>query len=100
MSLSTSVKTTCNRDCPDACGMIAEVEDGRVVALRGDPEHPITRGFLCYRTSRFLKRQYHQDRLLKPLLRRGDRQVEIPLDEALDIAADKLATIKRESGPA
>lgn len=93
------VKTACNRDCPDACGMIAEVENDRVVALRGDPDHPITRGFLCFRTSRFLQRQYHPSRIVKPLLKRGDRQVEIPLKEALDLAADRLATIKKESGP-
>src|SRR5215510_14466516 len=92
------LKTACNRDCPDACGMIAEVENDRVVALRGDPDHPITRGFLCFRTSRFLQRQYHPSRIVKPLLRKGDRQVEIPLKEALDLAADRLAQIEKESG--
>jgi anaerobic selenocysteine-containing dehydrogenase len=97
---TTLVRTTCNRDCPDACGILAQVEDGRVVALRGDPEHPVTRGFLCYRTSRFLKRQYHPARILKPQLRRGEEFVEIPLDEALDLAAERLLAIKRESGPA
>jgi anaerobic selenocysteine-containing dehydrogenase len=98
--VSVEVRTTCNRDCPDACGIVAEVEGDRVVALRGDPEHPVTRGFLCYRTSRFLARQYHPSRITKPLYRVGDRQVEIPLDEALDIAADRLLAIRKESGPA
>jgi anaerobic selenocysteine-containing dehydrogenase len=46
-------KTACNRDCPDACGLVAEVEEGRVTALRGDRDHPVTRGFLCLRTSRY-----------------------------------------------
>ena len=45
-----NLKTTSNRDCPDACSMIATVEDGRVTRLRGDPDHPITQGFLCHRT--------------------------------------------------
>jgi len=44
------LKTTCNRDCPDACSMIATVEGGRVTRLQGDPDHPITKGFLCHRT--------------------------------------------------
>lgn len=100
MSDARSVHTTCNRDCPDACGLIADVENGRVVALRGDPDHPVTQGFLCYRTSRFPKRQYDPARITKPLLRRGDRQIEIPLDEALDIAAEKLVEIKKANGPA
>lgn len=93
-------RTTCNRDCPDACGILAEVREGRVVSLKGDPEHAITRGFLCLRTHRFLERQYDPARITRPLLRQGDRQVEIPLDEALDLAAEKLLQIRRESGPA
>ena len=51
-------KTLCNRDCPDACGIAATVEDGRVVALTGDKDHPVTEGFLCYRTNQFLGRQF------------------------------------------
>ena len=94
------VRTTCNRDCPDACGMLAEVEGDRVVRLSGDPEHPVTQGFLCFRTGRFLGRQYDPQRILRPLLRRHGRQVEIPLPEALDLAAEQLLRIRRESGPA
>jgi len=93
-------RTTCNRDCPDACALLVDVEDGRVQALHGDPDHPITRGFLCPRTNRFLHRQYHPTRLREPLLRRGDRQVPIPLSDALDLAAEHLLRIRRESGPA
>src|SRR5574337_1226476 len=66
-------RTTCNRDCPDACGMVAHVKDGRVVRIGGDPEHPVTRGFLCARTSRFLERQYSRDRITRPLLRRSGK---------------------------
>src|SRR5262245_22764535 len=51
-------RTTCNRDCPDACAILATVEDGRITSLKGDPAHPITQGFLCYRTSHFLETQY------------------------------------------
>ncbi|MBD3869585.1 MAG: molybdopterin-dependent oxidoreductase [Acidobacteria bacterium] len=93
------IKTACNRDCPDACGMIARVEDGRVVELRGDPEHPVTRGFLCYRTNRFLKRQYHPDRLTTPLVREGDSFRKASWDEVLDRIATTMKTIRDESGP-
>ena len=98
--MRTQHKTTCNRDCPDACGMVATVEDGRVVQLQGDKDHPITRGFLCFRTGHFLERQYDPSRLTTPLLRRGDTFVPIGWDEALDLAADKLTTFKKESGAA
>jgi anaerobic selenocysteine-containing dehydrogenase len=93
-------RTVCGRDCPDACAIIASVAGGAVTALRGDPEHPVTRGFLCYRTSRFLDRQYSPERLRQPLLRRNGRLVEVSMDEALDFAAERLLRIRRESGPA
>ena len=37
----------CPHDCPDTCAMIYEVEDGRLVEVRGNKEHPMTRGGLC-----------------------------------------------------
>jgi anaerobic selenocysteine-containing dehydrogenase len=92
-------KTTCNRDCPDACSIVATVEDGRVVRLAGDPDHPVTRGFLCWRTNHFLPVQYSPERLTTPLLRVGDVHVPISWDEALDVAAKNLGRIRRESGP-
>jgi len=92
------VKTTCNRDCPDACGVVATVEDGRVVKIQGDPDHPVTQGFLCYRTSRFLERQYDPDRVLTPLIRRNGDFRKAGWDEALDLIAERMLRIKSESG--
>ncbi len=94
------IKTTCNRDCPDACGMLVTVEDGRVTKIQGDPEHPVTRGFLCYRTSRFLERQYDPRRLTSPMLRRNGTHEPIPWEQALDLVAEKLLQVRKESGAA
>jgi anaerobic selenocysteine-containing dehydrogenase len=94
------VRTTCNRDCPDACGIVATVESGRITKIQGDPDHPVTQGFLCYRTSRFLERQYDPDRLMTPLMRRGDGFVPVSWDDALDRVAETMLRIKSESGPA
>jgi anaerobic selenocysteine-containing dehydrogenase len=98
--MAETIRTACTRDCPDACGILATVEDGRITSLRGDPDHPVTRGFLCYRTSRYLERQYHPERLTVPLLRRGERREPISWDDALDLVAEKLLRIKSESGAA
>ena len=100
-SASTTLKTICNRDCPDACGIVATVQDGRVTRLAGDPDHPVTRGFLCWRTNHFLELQYGPQRLTTPLLR-GKDGVHRPAswDVALDLIADRLLTFRRESGPA
>ena len=99
--VTTTHKTVCNRDCPDACRIVATVSGGRVVKLGGDPEHPVTRGFLCWRTNHFLNMQYGPDRVTQPL-RRGPDGVHrpIPWSEALDEIADRLLAFRRESGPA
>ncbi len=96
----TVVRTTCPRDCPDACGILATVSDGRVTELRGDPAHPVTRGFLCFRTSRYLELQDSPARLTAPLLRRGGDLVPVTMPEALDHVAAQLLRIRAESGPA
>ncbi len=98
--MSETRKTVCNRDCPDACSIVATIENGRATRLGGDPEHPVTRGFLCYRTSHFLEQQYSPDRITTPLVREGDSFRPISWDAALDLAAQKLTAIRAESGAA
>src|SRR5438105_15140863 len=93
-------KTVCNRDCPDACGLVATVEDGRLVKLGGDPGHPVTKGFICYRTSHFPERQSSADRITRPLVRKDGRLVPTSWGEALDVVATRLLAIRAESGPA
>jgi anaerobic selenocysteine-containing dehydrogenase len=102
MSQTTIVHkhTACNRDCPDACGIIATIENDRVIRLQGDPDHPITRGFLCHRTSRFLDRQYDPSRLTAPLIRRGSNFQSVSWEEALDAIAAKMLQIREQSGGA
>ena len=97
---AATLRTICNRDCPDACGLIATVEDGKLVALGGDPSHPVTKGFLCYRTSRFPEMQNGPLRLRAPLLRRNGVLEPVSWEEALGFVADRLLAIRRESGPA
>jgi len=95
-------RTTCNRDCPDACSILVDVEKetGRAVRLRGDPDHPFTRGFLCRRTNRFLERQYSDERLRAPLIKKDGALREASWEEALDLIAREILRIKAESGPA
>jgi anaerobic selenocysteine-containing dehydrogenase len=77
------------------------MEGERIVKLAGDPQHPVTRGFLCWRTNHFLNLQYGPERLTAPLLRCPDGvQRPVSWDEALDIAAARLLAIRAESGPA
>jgi anaerobic selenocysteine-containing dehydrogenase len=92
-------RTTCTRDCPDSCGIVATVEGGRIIRHRGDPNHGVTRGFLCSRGNDYLKRFYAPDRLLYPQKRRDQGWQRISWDEALDLIAEKLRYYREVSGP-
>src|SRR5437870_3628248 len=95
---TTVIRGACPHDCPDTCGMLVTVEDGRAVKVQGDPNHPFTSGFLCTKVNRYIERTYHRDRLMHPLRRTGPKgrgQFEaISWDEALDEIATRLNDIR------
>ena len=94
-----TIRTACTRDCPDACQIIATVEDGKILRIKGDPTHPVTRGFLCYRTDHYLERQqYSPERLTRPLIRKDGVLEPASWDEALDLVARKLAEARTAHG--
>jgi anaerobic selenocysteine-containing dehydrogenase len=100
--MAQKLYSVCAHDCPDACSIEVDVEDGRAVRLRGNPEHPVTRGFLCGKVARYLDRVYSPDRLTHPLRRtgaKGQGQFEpITWDEALDTIATRLHAVVGEYG--
>jgi molybdopterin guanine dinucleotide-containing S/N-oxide reductase-like protein len=67
------VHAACPHDCPDACGVLITVQDGRATKIVGDPEHPVTRGFLCAKVAKYLDRVYSPDRVLYPMRRVADK---------------------------
>src|ERR1700752_494245 len=67
------VHAVCPHDCPDACGVLITVEDGRATRIQGDPEHPVTRGFLCAKVAKYLDRGHSPDRVLYPMRRAGPK---------------------------
>ena len=67
------VHAACPHDCPDACGVLITVEDGRATRIQGDPAHPVTRGFLCAKVAKYLDRVYSPDRVLYPMRRIGPK---------------------------
>ena len=69
----TIVRGACPHDCPDTCAMLVTVEDGRAISVRGDPEHPFTRGGLCVKVNNYEQRVYSSDRVLYPLKRSGPK---------------------------
>jgi anaerobic selenocysteine-containing dehydrogenase len=94
----STTRTTCTRDCPDTCAVIARVEGGRVVKLEGDAAHPITRGFLCKKTYQYPSRVYSPHRILHPLKRTERGWARITWDEAFDTLADRMTTLQVRDG--
>ena len=95
-----TVKTACNRDCGDACSIVATVKNDRITKIAGDPDHPITKGFLCHRTSRFLERQYSPDRLTSPLIKTGNGFEPASWESVLSRISQSMLKFREESGPA
>ena len=85
------------------CSLIAHVEDGKVVRVQGDPDHPYTAGFACGKVNRDADLVNSPERVGTPLRRSGPKGSgqfkPITWDEALDEITDKWKAIIRESGP-
>lgn len=74
------VKAVCPHDCPDSCGVLITIQDGRATKIQGDPEHPVTRGFLCAKVAKYLDRVYSPERVLYPMRRIGAKGPQVPLE--------------------
>jgi anaerobic selenocysteine-containing dehydrogenase len=94
--------SVCALDCPDCCSLLVTVENGQGTRLRGDPQHPITRGFLCGKVAQYLEREYAPGRLLYPQRRvgaKGEGRFErVSWDEALDTIAGRFESIVAQFG--
>ena len=97
--MSITVRSVCPYDCPDACGLLVEVEAGKAVKVSGDPDHPYTRGHLCAKMQHYERTVHSERRLLTPLRRSGAKGrgefVPISWEEAISrIAANWRATLR------
>ena len=95
-------RSVCPHDCPDTCGLLVGVEDGRVVSVKGDPEHPFTRGAICVKVRHYPERVYSPLRVLHPLKRVGAKGAgtfeRITWDQALDEIVHQYKQIISDSG--
>jgi anaerobic selenocysteine-containing dehydrogenase len=96
-------RSVCALDCPDTCALLIDVDrEGRGSRLRGDPAHPVTRGFLCGKVARYLEREYSPNRILYPLRRTGAKGegtfCRISWNEAIAEIADRLRSVSDAFG--
>jgi anaerobic selenocysteine-containing dehydrogenase len=95
-------RSACPYDCPDTCGLLVSVENGRAVRVTGDPAHPYSQGTLCAKMTGYEQTVHSPRRLLKPLVRTGTkgscRFRETTWREALQLIADRWRTIIASHG--
>lgn len=72
-SNTTTLHGACPHDCPDTCSMVYTTEAGRLTSVRGNPDHPMTRGALCGKLRDFDRHHYNPDRILHPMRRTGPK---------------------------
>jgi molybdopterin guanine dinucleotide-containing S/N-oxide reductase-like protein len=90
------VHAACPHDCPDACGVLITVDQGRAVKIQGDPTHPVTRGFLCAKVAKYLDRVYSPERVLYPMRRVGPKGTDRVARTFLSEQAKELASGSKE----
>jgi anaerobic selenocysteine-containing dehydrogenase len=94
-----TIPTMCPMNChPTYCGMLVTVEDGKLLKIEGDPDHPDSRGFLCVRGRAAHEIQGNPLRLARPLLRRGPRGSEDWEEISWDDAMDRIVADIRRAG--
>lgn len=95
MTTQTTACILCSRNC----GLTVEIENGKFIRIRGDDNHPLTKGYICQKAARLEHYQNHDDRLRQPLRRQADGSFEpVSWDEALDDIAERLVAIKNKHG--
>lgn len=95
-------RTHCARMDHGGCGLLVTVRDGQVVRIKGDPDSPISYGYICPKGLASMERLYHPARLLHPLVRTGQRGEgkwrQTSWREALEILSGKILETKRRLG--
>jgi anaerobic selenocysteine-containing dehydrogenase len=81
------------------CGLVADVEGDQIVRVRGDKEHPLTKGYTCPKGRAIGQIHHDANAITRPMMRKDGHLVEVQWDEALDDIAAKLRTILDAHGP-
>ncbi|MET3292909.1 UNVERIFIED_CONTAM: anaerobic selenocysteine-containing dehydrogenase [Brevibacillus sp. OAP136] len=96
-------RSVCSLDCPDQCGLLVHKQDGKIVRIEGDPDHPVTQGAICNKVRNMTARIYDEKRLTHPLKRvgaKGEGKFErISWEEAIQTIANRWKELIALHGP-
>lgn len=91
-------RTPC-RMCGVGCGLLVRIQGGRAVAVKGDPESPVSQGMACVKGYYSVQALYGRDRLTRALVRKNGALVPVPMSEALDVIAERIRDTVTRHGP-
>lgn len=96
------IRTICF-ECHSRCGVVLKVNNGKVVGIKGDKDHPFSHGYTCPKGRACMEIMYHPDRIKSPLIKVGDRKgshfEEASWDKALEIISENLLDCREQWGP-
>lgn len=98
MTSTSQIKTVCGY-CGTGCGLILEVEDNKIMKIRGDKEAPVNKGQTCVKGAFAYQYVHAPERLTTPMIRKAGKLVNVTWEEAYNFISNKLAWIKKEFGP-
>ena len=86
------------RFCGVGCGVLIGVENGKAVAVKGDPKSPVNKGLCCVKGYHSVLSMYGKDRLTQPLIKKNGKYIKTSMKEALDLIAEKMETTIKDHG--
>jgi anaerobic selenocysteine-containing dehydrogenase len=92
------VRSAC-RGCHGGCGVLVTVEDNKVTGIKGDPDCPVNRGWLCIKGKKYHTIAHHPDRLTHPLRRHNGTFEKISWEDAFQAISGRFLQIKKDFGP-
>jgi anaerobic selenocysteine-containing dehydrogenase len=99
MTQTIETKRSYCKVCTIQCGILVDVAEGRIVRVRGDRNHPMTRGYTCPKGRAVGQWHEHADAITGPMMLKNGQLVPVSWDEALDDLAAKLQRVVSEHGP-
>ncbi len=95
---SVAIRTHC-KICTNQCGVVAEVAGGEIVRVKGDFEHPLSKGYTCPKGRAIGRLHHHPEAITRPMIRLDDGLVPVDWERCLDDLAARLKTVIDEHGP-
>ncbi len=85
--------------CTAQCGVVVDIADNRIIRVKGDREHPLSKGYTCPKGRALGKLHHHPDAITQPLVRSQEKLLPTDWDTCLDDVAARLQAVVNEYGP-